>query len=161
MKMKWKWEKKHIRNVGITNRNAKLWPSNYFVANVFETREKINFQKQPIHFDSMLQNSHDVPFDMDIGHICDSQFEVGALHFSENHTEHCSVGNSISAENPLRKNFWTASNKLTILVKVVEVKMNRHKHRKKLSLQIVTQTNQMTSNAFITYNFQIDGFLNG
>lgn len=34
-------------------------------------------------------------------------------------------------------------------------------HRKKLSRQIVTQTNQMTSNAFITYNFQIDGFLNG
>lgn len=145
--------------------STKYFPSNESgLKRHFSMTKKINFQKQHIHLDSMHQKIMWCSF-LTVTYLCSTIWSLSLAFFGEkNHEALFCLATLSKTKNPSRKTIWTASNKLTILVKVVEVKMNRHTHmqntQKKIR-QIVTQGNQMTSDAFITYTLEIDGFLNG
>lgn len=145
--------------------STKYFPSNESgLKRHFSMTKKINFQKQHIHLDSMHQKIMWCSF-LTVTYLCSTIWSLSLAFFGEkNHEALFCLATLSKPKNPSRKTIWTASNKLTILVKVVEVKMNRHTHmqntQKKIR-QIVTQGNQMTSDAFITYTLEIDGFLNG
>lgn len=109
--------------------STKYFPSNESgLKRHFSMTKKINFQKQHIHLDSMHQKIMWCSF-LTVTYLCSTIWSLSLAFFGEkNHEALFCLATLSKPKNPSRKTIWTASNKLTILVKVVEVKMNRHTH---------------------------------